>query len=69
MTKRRVEAALAPGVVKVRIQGGTEDARAVAGLLIAVSNVEVIEESGPYANGDGSTARLYLLVKVRGGRQ
>jgi hypothetical protein len=64
--KRRVRAALAPGVVRVRIMGGTGDARAVAGLLIAVADVEVIEESGPYPTRDGA-ARLYLLVRVRGG--
>lgn len=63
--KGRVQATLAPGAVKVRVTGATRDARAVAVLLIATAEVEVIEEYGPYENRDGATARLYLLERVR----
>lgn len=63
--RRRVQAALAPGAVKVRIMGATDDARAVAGLLIATANVEVIEEAGPYPTRDGSVGRMYLIVCLR----
>jgi hypothetical protein len=67
--RRRVQAALAPGAVKVRIRGDIRDARAVAALLIATSDVELIEEYGPYEDREGPTARLYLLVRLLDRRQ
>ena len=58
-------AALAGGVVQVRLSGGQGDAAAVAGLLAAVPGVEILTgPDGPYPNRRQPGHRLYLTVRL-----
>jgi len=58
-------AALAPGVVRVRLTGGQNNAAGLARALAAIPGLEVLTgPDGPYPNRRQPGHRFYLTVRL-----